>query len=77
MVTVGAERIVGVDLLIDVSTQTVQFYALTSAMKGCGRKIVEAVIGATPGDWYIAVPFDWSGEFSRRMSEDYPCLVVF
>lgn len=77
MVTVGAERIVGVDLLIDVSTQTVQFYALTSAVKGCGRKIVEAVVGATPGDWHVAVPFDWSGGFWRRMSADYPRLVVF
>ncbi len=50
VVEVGAKSIVGVELLIDSSAKVVQFYALTSAVKGCGRKIVEAVIGATPED---------------------------
>jgi hypothetical protein len=77
VVHVGAEGIVAVELLIDTTTQVVQFYAITSAVKGCGRKMVEAVIGATPEDWHLAVVFDWSGGFWQRMVQDYPRLVVF
>ena len=77
VVQVGAEGIVAVELLIDTTTQVVQFYAITSAVKGCGRQMVEAVIGATPQDWHLAVVFDWSGGFWQRMAQDYPRLVVF
>ena len=77
VVKVGAEGIVGVELLIDRSTKVVQFYALTSAVKGCGRKMVEAVIAATPEDWQLAVVMDWSGGFWRRMAQEHPRLVVF
>lgn len=34
----------------------VQLYAITSAEKGVGRQIVEAVAGATPPDWPLAIP---------------------
>ena len=77
VVKVGAEGLVGVELLIDRSTKVVQFCALTSAIKGCGRKMVEAVIAATPEDWQLAVVMDWSGGFWRRMAQEYPRLVVF
>ena len=77
VVQVGGDGLVGVELVIDRSTQVVQFYAITSAVKGCGRKMVEAVIGATPEDWHLAVVFDWSGGFWQRMAQDYPRLVVF
>ncbi len=77
VVQVGAEGSVAVELLIDTTTQVVQFYAITSAVKGCGRQMVEAVIGATPEDWHLAVVFDWSGGFWQRMAQDYPRLVVF
>jgi hypothetical protein len=46
VVIVGEEGIVGVELLIDVPNEIVQFYALTSGTKGCGRQIVDAVVGA-------------------------------
>ena len=55
VVKVGGEDIVGIELLIDRSAKVVQFYALTSAVTGCGRKMVEAVIDATPADWQLAV----------------------
>jgi len=76
-VEVGAEGLVGVELLVDPSTKVVQFYALTSAVKGCGRKMVEAVIDATPEDWQLAVVMDWSGGFWQRMAQEHPRLVVF
>ncbi len=76
VVKVGAEGLVGVELLVDESTKVVQFYALTSAVKGCGRKMVQAVVGATPEDWHLAVVFDWSGGFWRKMMAEHPRLVV-
>lgn len=73
---VGAEGCVAVELLIDVDTQLVQFYALTLAKKGCGRAIVEAVVSAVPEHWVMAVLFDWSNGFWQRMARDYPRLRV-
>lgn len=64
----------GVELLVDVSTETVQFYALTSATKGSGRRIVDAVVNATPEDWFLAVLLDWSGGFWEKMAQEYPRL---
>jgi hypothetical protein len=55
----------------------VQFFAITSAEQGVGRQIVEAVVGATPADWFLAVSMDGSGGFWERMERDYPRLQVF
>jgi hypothetical protein len=77
VVIIGTEGLVGVELLIDVPHRSVQFFALTSAVKGCGRQIVDAVVSATPEDWFLAVPMDWSGGFWRRMAEEYPRLCIF
>ena len=77
VVKVGAEGMVGVELLIDSSAKVVQFYSLSSTIKGCGRKMVEAVIQATPLDWQVAVVMDWSGGFWPKMAQENPRLVVF
>jgi len=74
VITIGAAGLVGVELLIDVPNEIVQFYALTSSTKGCGRRIVEAVISATPEDWFLAVPLDWSGGFWPKMAQEFPRL---
>jgi hypothetical protein len=74
VVTIGAEDLVGVELLIDVPHKIVQFHALTSARKGCGRQIVEAVLEAVPEDWFLPVLMDWSGGFWERMAKEYPRL---
>jgi hypothetical protein len=76
VVEVGGEGITGIELLIDGDSRIEQFDAITSAEKGCGRKMVEAVVGATPADWFLAVPFDWSGGFWERMDQDYPRVQV-
>jgi hypothetical protein len=77
VVQVGAEGIVGVELLIDTATRVVQFYGITSAIQGSGRRMVAALVGGTPEDWHLAVPLDWSGGFWHRMAQEYPRLVVF
>jgi len=50
VVVIGAEGITGVELLVDADSHVVQFYAITSAEKGAGSQIVEALVGATPAD---------------------------
>jgi hypothetical protein len=45
-------------------------------MQGCGRKMVEAIVGATPADWMVAVPMNWSGGFWERIARDYSRLRV-
>ena len=72
----GADGITGVELLIDADTRVVQFFAITSAERGCGRKVVKAVVRATPPDWVLAVAMDWSSGFWQRLAGDYPRLRV-
>jgi hypothetical protein len=67
VVKIGGDDLVRMELLIDASTKVVQFCVLTSAVKGCGRKMVQAVVAATPEDWHLAVVFDWSGGFWQKM----------
>jgi hypothetical protein len=72
----GQDSIIGVQLLIDPDHRTIQFYSLTSSEKGNGRRIVEAVVRGTPGDWVLAVAMDWSGGFWARMVVEFPRIVV-
>ncbi len=77
IVSVGKPNIVGVELLIDVPNKVVQFYSITSSIKGCGEKMVSSVVNAVPEDWVIAIVLDWSGGFWQVMMERYPRLVCF
>ena len=76
IVKVGKENIVGVELLIDLDDKTIQFYSLTSAIKGHGGKIVSSIVKATPKDWSLYVVMDWSGGFWAKMTEKYPQIIV-
>jgi len=75
--TMNQEGVIGVELLIDPDISTVQFYSLASSEKGYGRKIVDAVVEASPDNWNIVVVMDFSGGFWDRMLEEYPRIVVF
>lgn len=74
---IGLEGIVGVELLVDVSSKVVQFYSLTSSVNGCGQQIVSAVLEVAPNDWKVVVVMDWSEGFWELMSQRYPRLVVW
>ena len=76
VVALGEDWTTGVELLINADTRVVQVCAITSAEEGCGRKRVEAVVHATPQDWFLAVPMDWSGGFWQHIARDYPRLRV-
>jgi len=74
--TIGEENVIGVELLIDAPNKTIQFYSLTSSVKGNGEQIVSAVINSTPNDWFIAVLMDWSHGFWQVMAKRFPRLMV-
>ena len=69
--------LVGVELLIDPAFKTVQFFSIVSFKKGNGRKMVAAVVKATPEDWSLAVVMDWSGGFWEKMRDGYPRIMIF
>jgi acetyl-CoA carboxylase beta subunit len=73
---IGKDEVVGIELLIDPTNKTVQFYSLTSSEKGYGRKIVKAVVDAVPDDWSIVVVFDSSGGFWQKMIEEFSRIEV-
>ena len=72
----GQDGIIGVQLLVDFDHHAIQFYSLTSSEKGNGRRIVASVVQATPDDWMLVVPMDWSGGFWARMVAEFPRIVV-
>ena len=77
LVNVGEENIIGAELLIDVDTQVVQFYSITSSEKGCGEMMVKSVVDSVPDDWKIVVVLDWSRGFWEVMTKRYTRLIVF
>jgi len=77
IIKIGDEDIVGVELLVDIPNKTIQFYSITSSVKGYGGKIVHSVVNSVPKDWEIVVVMDWSMGFWQVMAERYPRLVVF
>jgi hypothetical protein len=76
VVEIGGKDLVGVELLIDVPNKIVQFFSITSAVKGYGEKIISAVVSITSDDWLIVIPMDWSGGFWEKMVAKYPRLIV-
>jgi len=62
---------VGVSLITDVDRGEIQFYEMTSAVKGYGEKMVRAVLNGLPESWEAVVVMDWSGGFWDRMNVKY------
>jgi len=67
---------VGVHLIVDFIFDGIQFFEITSAVKGYGEKMVKAVVTAIPDDWEAAVVMDYSDGFWDRMSEKYDRIVI-
>ena len=74
---IGEENIIGVELLLDIPNKIIQFYSITSSVKGYGDKMVSAIVNSAPIDWKIVVVMDWSLGFWQVMAERYPRLEVF
>jgi hypothetical protein len=67
---------IGVYLIIDISFNDIQFYEITSSVKGCGGKMVEAVMKALLNDWQTVVVMDWSHGFWDNMKKKYKNLQI-
>lgn len=74
--TPGHPTAVGVHLLLDFSHKTIQFFAITSAVKGYGERIVRAIVTSIPDDWEAVVVMDWSGGFWNNMAEKYDNISI-
>jgi hypothetical protein len=76
IIEIGDKDIVGVELLVDIPNKTIQFYSITSSVKGYGEKIVSSVVNSVPKDWEVVVVMDWSMGFWQVMVTRYPRLSV-
>ncbi len=74
--TTGHPSAVGVHLILDFATDTIQFHEITSAVKGYGEKMVQSVMTALPDNWEACVVMDWSDGFWERMAEKYDRIVI-
>ena len=74
--TPGHPSAVGVHLILDFIWDGIQFFEITSAVKGYRERMVKAVVTAIPDDWEAAVIMDWSDGFWDRMSEKYDRIVI-
>jgi hypothetical protein len=67
---------VGVHLILDFNLDGIQFFEITSAVKGYGEKMVKAVVTAIPDDWEALVVMDYSDGFWDQMSEKYEKILI-
>ena len=74
--TTGHPSAVGIHLILDFATDTIQFFEITSAVKGYGEKMVQSVMTALPDDWEACVVMDYSEGFWERMAEKYDRIEV-
>ncbi len=74
--TTGHPSAVGVHLILDFAPNTIQFFEITSAVKGYGEKMVRAVMTALPDEWEACVIMDWSDGFWDKMAEKYDGIEV-
>lgn len=58
---------IGIHLIYDCQFKTLEFFAINSAMKGWGEKMVSAALNKLPPDWTPTVVMDWSGGFWNKM----------
>ena len=74
--TTGHPSAVGVHLILELAPNTIQFFEITSAVKGYGEKMVQAVMTALPDDWEACVIMDYSEGFWDKMAEKYDRIEV-
>lgn len=74
----GHPSAIGVSAILDFAHQEIQFFAITSAKRGYGGKMVAAIMRALPADWraVVVMNWDWSDGFWEHMSEKYVNLEI-
>ena len=66
----------GVHVIFEPDQNTVQFYEITSAVKGYGERIVQAIMTSIPEDWEALVIMDYSDGFWDKMMEKFDKISV-
>ena len=72
----GHPTAIGVSLILDEERQEIQFYEITSAIKGYGSRMMEAVVNALPRGWRAFVLMDWSEGFWEAMRNKHKQIVL-
>ena len=72
----GHPTAVGVSLILEEDREEIQFYEITSGVKGYGSRMVEAVLSAMPKKWKAFVVMDWSGGFWKAMRRRHRRIVL-
>lgn len=74
--TPGHPSAIGISIILSFDYEEIQFFAITSAVKGYGGKMVEAVLRALPPGWKAVVVMDWSDGFWEHMSRTHPNIEI-
>ena len=74
--THGHPTAVGIHVVLEIHQKAVHFYEITSAVKGYGERMVEAVSKSIPDDWDAAVFIDISGGFWDKMVKKYDNIAI-
>ncbi len=74
--TPGHPTAIGVSVIMSFAYKEIQFFAITSAEKGYGGRMVDAVMRSLPAHWRGVVAMDWSDGFWEHMSRKYVHLVI-
>ena len=72
----GHPTAIGVSLIVEEDWEEIQFFEITSAIKGYGSRMVEAVLDALPKKWKAVVVMDWSGGFWKEMHRRHRRIVL-
>ena len=67
---------IGVHLILDFDYGDIQFFEITSAIKGYGERMVRAIVTSIPEDWKAIVVMDWSRGFWEKMAKKYDNIVI-
>jgi hypothetical protein len=74
--TPGHPTAIGVHLILEIDYNAIQFFEMTSAVKGYGERMVRAILTSIPDDWKVAIVMDWSGGFWEKMAKKYDKIVI-
>jgi hypothetical protein len=67
---------IGLHLILDFDYGDIQFFEITSAIKGYGERMVRAIVTSIPEDWKAVVVMDWSRGFWDKMAKKYDNIVI-
>jgi hypothetical protein len=72
----GHPTAIKLSLVLDFAYKYIQFFEITTPIKGYGRKMVDAVLRDLPKRWSGIVVMDWSNGFWEKMKERYNNLEI-